>query len=342
MSGKKTSELDINSALSGLEYIPIVQPIDVPRSNKRMSIDSLMSKAPVISVNSKTGAVTLVAHDIGALASGDNVSSLVNDAGYLTSAGVVIQNDITVTLSNGKSLGPYVNGQTIPSTGKNLEQIITLLAQEYLTPSFLSGSIAGLASILESGVSVSGIKTWNWTTSNSTNVTVNSIAIEDHTSSTAITSGQPNSGSFTGTIDTVQLNSPGSRVWRISMTDTHSGSHFIDITINWAYYNWYGVGSTPTNSSQVRALSNTFNSTFSIPIAQGQTVISFAYPATHADISDSSVKYVEGFNSNVGATFTKTLVNVLDAGGNTVSYKVWSTTLGGPYPSSATYNVTVP
>ena len=40
---------------------------------------------PVTSVNTKTGAVALTAADVGALASGDDVSQLVNDSGYLTS-----------------------------------------------------------------------------------------------------------------------------------------------------------------------------------------------------------------------------------------------------------------
>ena len=41
--------------------------------------------SPVTSVNGEVGAVVLTAADVGALASGDNVSELVNDAGYLTS-----------------------------------------------------------------------------------------------------------------------------------------------------------------------------------------------------------------------------------------------------------------
>ena len=43
----------------------------------------------VDSVNGQTGDVVLDASDVGALAPGDNVSDLVNDAGYITDAGVV-------------------------------------------------------------------------------------------------------------------------------------------------------------------------------------------------------------------------------------------------------------
>ena len=41
--------------------------------------------SPVTSVNGKVGTVVLTADDVGALASGDDVSELQNDAGYLTS-----------------------------------------------------------------------------------------------------------------------------------------------------------------------------------------------------------------------------------------------------------------
>ena len=60
-----------------------------------------LTSAPVTSVNSLTGAVNLTAADVGALATGDNVSALVNDAGYLTSAPVTSVNTLTgaVTLS---------------------------------------------------------------------------------------------------------------------------------------------------------------------------------------------------------------------------------------------------
>jgi hypothetical protein len=52
-------------------------------------------------VNTQTGAVSLTAADVGALATGDNVSALTNDAGYITSAPVSSVNSLTgaVTLS---------------------------------------------------------------------------------------------------------------------------------------------------------------------------------------------------------------------------------------------------
>ena len=64
-------------------------------------IDKIDNTDQVTSVNGQTGAVTLTASDVSALASGDNVSELTNDAGYLTSAPVTSVNSLTgaVTLS---------------------------------------------------------------------------------------------------------------------------------------------------------------------------------------------------------------------------------------------------
>lgn len=49
------------------------------------------SGAPVDSVNGQTGIVVLDAGDVGALASGDNISELTNNAGYITAAEAPVQ-----------------------------------------------------------------------------------------------------------------------------------------------------------------------------------------------------------------------------------------------------------
>lgn len=110
-----------------------------------------------------------------------------------------------------------------------------------------------------------------------------------------------------------------------------------------AYKIFFGPNSIATNSAEVRALSgSTFGTTFQIILTPGQTQMSFAYPASRADIIDSSVKYVEGFNANVGNTFTKSLFNVNDAAGNPVAYKIYTVELPAPEAGQVTYNVTLP
>ena len=114
------------------------------------------------------------------------------------------------------------------------------------------------------------------------------------------------------------------------------------------YYNFFGVNTIATTSAQVRALNPTFASSFQLVIPAGQTEASFAYPAQRIDgtewpdISESSVKYVEGFNSNQGGTFTKALFNVNDGGGVPVPYKIFTVTLPAIEAGNVTYNVTLP
>ena len=57
--------------------------------------DVLDNTDAVSSVNGQTGVITLTASDVSALASGDNISELTNDSGYLTSAPVTSVNTLT-------------------------------------------------------------------------------------------------------------------------------------------------------------------------------------------------------------------------------------------------------
>jgi hypothetical protein len=49
-------------------------------------------------------------------------------------------NDISVSLSGGKTLGRYTNGQTIPSQGKTPEEVVKLIAQEPIAPTLTLNS----------------------------------------------------------------------------------------------------------------------------------------------------------------------------------------------------------
>ena len=49
-----------------------------------------------------------------------------------------IKSDIPVVLSSGRSLGKYVNGDTIPSAGKTFEEVLNDMSQEFLEPTFSS------------------------------------------------------------------------------------------------------------------------------------------------------------------------------------------------------------
>jgi hypothetical protein len=255
--------------------------------------------------------------------------------------------DFTVTLSGGKTLGKYASGQVVPAVGKTARQVLLDIAIEYLLPAFNAFGISGQSQTVELGTTIpAGSKTFTWGTTNPGNIQATSIIIRNESGSSNLASGLPNTGTASASLLTsINLPNEGSQqVFRIIGQNTQSGSFNRDFVIVADYLRFYGTpGSAPTNSTTVRALSaNTFGNTFSINIAQGQTIIAFAYEATRPDIADSSVKYVEGFMSNVGNTFTKSTFNVNDAAGVARSYKVYVAQLGAPYPAAATYQVTIP
>ncbi len=254
--------------------------------------------------------------------------------------------DINVVLSGGKTIGKYTNGQTIPAIGKTVKEVLLDIAIEYLLPAFSSFAITGQQATVEIGTTIaSGSKTFTWGTINSGNVSANTIAVRDQTAGADLVTGLANDGTEAIVIASpILLAEEGdTQIYRIRGTNTNAGTFQLDFTITADYLRFYGVGSIPVDSAGVRALAgSTFGNTFAISIPPGETEIAFAYEATRPDISDSSVKYVEGFNSNVGNTFTKTTFDVDDADGTPRSYKVYTCTLGAPFPGTATYNVTIP
>lgn len=256
--------------------------------------------------------------------------------------------DFTVVLSGGKTFGKYTNGQIVPASGKTPMQVLLDIAVEYLLPAFSAFGLTGQATQVEVGTTIaSGSKTFTWGTTNSGNIKPNIIKIKNQTAGTDLATALANDGTESGVNvpAPIQLNANNAtQVFRIEAENTQNTVFNRDLTIIANFLRFYGCPvAAPANSADVRALGNsTFGNTFNINIAVGKQIIAFAYEDTRPDISDSSVKYVEGFNSNVGNTFTKFTFNVNDAGGTARGYKIYVATLGAPASSAMTYAVTIP
>ncbi|MBT1690110.1 hypothetical protein [Dawidia soli] len=275
------------------------------------------------------------------------VSDNSGNASWQSVSSDVFTSDFTVVLSGSKTLGKYTNGQVVPAQGKTARQVLLDLAVEYLAPAFNSFVLSGQNQTVELGTTIAaGNKTFTWSTANAGNIVANTLSIRNETAGTNLATGLANDGnqvvSLPGAI--ALLNEGSQVVFRITGQSTQVGNFTRDFAIVADYLRFYGTAATvPANSAAVRALAgSTFGNTFSISIPQGQTIIAFAYEATRPDITDSAVKYVEGFNSNVGNTFTKYTFTVNDAAGTARSYKIYVSQLGAPYPASATYNITIP
>lgn len=181
-----------------------------------------------------------------------------------------------------------------------------------------------------------------------TNVVISSTTL---TESTIVPSVQVPLGSYTWAVD-VAYNAgtglyydnkgnigtylDGDRIAGIS-TDVSS-------SVTGKYYAFYGTGSIPTDSATVRALPNTTflttsnTGSFTLTIIAGQTQLAFAVPAGKT----ATVLFRESSNADVTGSFTKSTFNVNDAGGNPVSYDVYTSTLSGSgYASNSNYDITI-
>ena len=109
-----------------------------------------------------------------------------------------------------------------------------------------------------------------------------------------------------------------------------------------AWYGSGGVGSTPTNSAQVRALSGGYllsasnTGSFNIVIPAGNKEIYFFLPAGKTVV----VQYVESSYADVTGSFAQSAITVNDAAGVGQSFTKYASSITG-YPGTATYLVTI-
>ncbi|MCZ8355472.1 MAG: hypothetical protein O9340_12095 [Cyclobacteriaceae bacterium] len=253
-------------------------------------------------------------------------------------------------LYTGASPATIALGGITPGTelqGRTLVNIIEQALVVYQQPTFSAFSVNGQPIVVEVGSSFSaGLKTFTWSTTNTNNVKPNSISIFNQTLGTILLNAFPNNGNaqFNFPNQYVLNNEEQTLVFNIQGENTQNQKFARNFTITANYLRFFGCPqNTPTQGQHVRQLGNqTFGNNFTIPIPQGSTIIAFAYEANRPNISNASVKYVEGFNANVGNTFAQTIMSVADPSGAMHNYKVYIATLGAPYLSSATYQVTIP
>lgn len=231
---------------------------------------------------------------------------------------------------------------------QSLQQMMTaLLAAPYASPAFTAFAITGVATSVEVGLSFGPSATFTWSTSNSGNVTTNSIGITDTTLSTTITSGQPNTGSFAATLaGAVTRTTAGTHVFGINGTNTNSVTFNGSLTISWLWTLYYGPSTNVTlTGAQILALASTALQGY--PGTYVETAAGFKYLCL-ADAAGGQINSVKdqstGFNvpmatsadnaaySNVdGGGFSYALVSVTNAHSVTTNVRVYRSTnnLGG-------------
>ena len=254
-------------------------------------------------------------------------------------------NDIPVILDNGKSLGKYLNGDTIPAIGKTPEQVITDIAAEYIAPSITSFSM-GLPVTVEVGTIFTDITTATWVTSQPGNVQPNSIHIEDLTNNNLLVGPTINDGNEAIDVDLfgpIQKTTESSHSWRISLDNTQGGSALKSTSTAWSYKQFYGTGTIPTNSSEVRALGNERYNNIgnSFTLNTGSTDSNFIV-ALPVGKSISSVVDLDALNSVITSEYVNTgSITVTLQEGITATYNIYVMNQAIAYTSNHRHSITL-
>lgn len=125
-------------------------------------------------------------------------------------------------------------------TNKSFEKILEDMLVVYQNPTFSSFSITGQQTPLEVGMVLNGVKTFTWSTTNSGNISPNTISITNVNTSTSLVSGLSNDGSEVLNIGSITNTTPINQVFRIQATNTHTINFNTTYSITSKYPCFYG------------------------------------------------------------------------------------------------------
>ena len=274
------------------------------------------------------------------------------------------QEDIVVNGVTGLGIS---NGATI-SAGTSLEDFVKMVVQKaipatYTKPTISIANNSGQASgNVEAGTTITPKLKATFTKNDAGDLT--SIVIKNRSTEVANGTASPltydgdsvvigdESITFTASatygdapVKTNNLGQESTENWFAGGT-INSGNYTITGKRN-AFYGT-GVGDVPeVTSNMVRGLANkklapAAGTSFNINVSVGQQYIVIAYPATLRDINN--VTYVEANDSGMASNFTKTIIDVADARGESnglMSYKVYTYGMAVPAAANMTFKVTI-
>jgi hypothetical protein len=260
---------------------------------------------------------------------------------------LVFPADVTFVLSPGKTFGKYQNGDTAPWEGLTIREAIEDASLEYIAPVFNAFSVSGQDTTVEVGTTLTGTRTFTWTITQNSG-TVPTVDIFDITANATLLAGTTNDGSQGPvTITTFQLNSNGAtQQWRAIGNNTDPAETFNSspFTVTSRFVRFFGpTASTPTNSSQVRALSsNAFQTangnTFTLNTGTTQTKFVVALPP---DRTISQVIDLDAFNQVITGEYVLIgTISVNDIGSTPRTYNLYEMNIGTPYSGNHRHQIT--
>lgn len=287
-------------------------------------------------------------------------------AAEIGAGGDLFTSDIVVSLSGGKTFGKFSNGQTIPSTGKKASEVISMAAIEDIAPTYTVAThtlTKTTSSPQEVGTVYSNTVQATFTQNDAGPLTA--IRIEKN-GSDLVPNGasspfsKVDSGSFIlGNITYIGYANYGAGVIKNYMpsgtpdprtplvrnvnapqaAENNFASNSLVLTGMYKIFHGPSA-SPPVNSANVRALPSsqfTNGGTFNLNTGTVENDFTIAMPATNSLVS---VIDLDALNANITSSYVLTIFNVNDAGGNPVSYKVYTFTAGVPYGSNHRHQVT--
>lgn len=293
----------------------------------------------ILSLNNNDGSVVNVNGFITG-GSADNTTGILtvnnSDGTSFTIAG--FSTGITPTYTNSTPTTATLGGISAGSTfaAQTMQQMFDALLYPYQTPAFSSFARTNLTTTYEVGEPIPiGSQTFTWATSNSSNVSANTITIEQLSpSTTTLVSGSANDGTqaITLSINISSSTSATVSLYRITATNTQGNTFTRSITANWRNRWYYGKSvNTSLTAAQATGLTgnalaaSVTNSFVTLPSTAtpeyGYLVIpnSFSQPS---DLRDSTTGC---FGSNIPYSLIGTLTfnNIY---GISTTYNVYRTT----------------
>lgn len=251
------------------------------------------------------------------------------------------------------TVGALLAGTDI--TGLTPNQIIALMTNTYLAPTFSSFAITGVPATLEVGDSISGSKNFTWGFTNSGNVQAGTLDINDVTGSANIVTNTSTASPYAHLFSpAIVRTTPGSWQWQVSATNTNAGNFNRTLTVNWLWMRYYGTSANATlTESQIEALTN---ATLTSAVAGNYTFATNNYKyicyADYLGDINTIIDTATGFNvplatSSDNAAYSNTqgngltyaTVSVTNAFGQTTLYRVYRSK--NTLSAASTFQVTV-
>lgn len=270
----------------------------------------------------------------------------------LIASSAIFDANIPVVLGGGKTLGKYVNGQTIPAIGKTAQQVLADIAFEYIAPVFNSFSVSAQPTTVEVGTLLTGSRTFIWSiANNSGNITT--VDLYDNTANVTLLAGTPNDGTQAQNITPITLNSDGAnQSWKvignnISPPGTINSGNF---GVTSRYIRWWGAVAAypvnPVDGTANRTYANTLpNSAFK---TVGTNVFNLATGTVQTrfivllppGVTIVSVFDQTNANTNITPSYILSPITINDIGGTARSYNMYQYTTAIPYTVSAIHVIT--